>query len=66
MTLRDLYSPDAILDPFSPAEPAAIRVPLPRREGYPTVAGDRQDQVDRPAKVQNGLMISADQAASKA
>ena len=52
MTLYDFYRSEAVLDIFDAAKPAAVRIPLPRREMYPAVAGDRKRKVDRPLQFQ--------------
>src|SRR6516162_7745571 len=52
-TLYDLYGAAAIRNSLEPGEPAGLRVPAPRRELHPAVAGDGQSEVNRPAKVQN-------------
>jgi hypothetical protein len=64
--LRDLYRAETITDPLGTRELRALRVPLPRREVNPAVAGDGQRDIDRPLKLQNRALLSADQAASSA
>jgi len=64
--LSNLYRAEPITDSLYTGEPAAFRVPLPRRKVNPAVAGDRQREIDGPRKLQNRLRRGADQAASKA
>jgi hypothetical protein len=64
--LSDRYRAETITDPLGTGKLAAFRVPLPRREVNPAVAGDGQREIDRPAKFQNLLLAGADQAASSA
>ena len=65
MALNNLYFPEPIPDPFDAGEPARRRVPSPRREMDPAMASDCQPEVDRPAKIKNRVVLSA-QAASSA
>ena len=65
VALGDFYSAQAIPDLLDAGEAAGIAVPMPRREINPSVACDGQRQIDRPAKIQNALVLGA-QAASSA
>jgi hypothetical protein len=64
--LSDLYCAAKVTYPLGAREPAAFRVPLPRRKVNPAVARNGQRDIDRPTKFQNRTLRFADQAASKA
>jgi hypothetical protein len=50
MELGDLDCPEPIADILDAGEPPGLRIPPPRRKMNPAVTGDRQREVDRPAK----------------
>lgn len=64
--LGDFYRPEAAGYPLGAREPAVLRVPTPRLEVNPAMAGDRQRQIDRPAELQEFRLRVSDQAASRA
>jgi hypothetical protein len=57
--LSSFYRAETITDPLGAGEPAAFRVPSPRRKVNPTMAGDGQCEIDGPAKFQNRLLPKA-------
>jgi len=64
--LSDFYRAEPITDFLSAGEADAFRVPPPRGKVDPAMAGDRQREIDRPAKFENCLLLGADQAVSNA
>ena len=61
--LRHLYRAEAIADPLGACEPAFFRIPPPRREVNPTVAGDGQRRA-RSANEISGLRLSTEERRS--
>ena len=53
--LGDLGYPKLITNPLAPTESAGFRIPGPRRQMRPTMASDRQLEVDRPRQKQDRL-----------
>ena len=53
--LGDLDYPKLITNPLGPTESAGFRIPGPWRQMRPTMASDRQLEVDRPRQKQDRL-----------
>ena len=51
----DLDYPKLITNPLAPTESAVFRIPGPWRQMRPTMASDRQLEVDRPRQKQDRL-----------